>query len=1080
MGIRTTAVWSCAAALLVAAGPSLHAATVVKDDNTNNLDQGSSWVGGVAPGALDIATFNSVLTGANSTVLGSNQSWLGLALIDPAGAVTIGAGNTLTLGTGGIDLSAATQNLTIQSGLTLSPGGRTFNVATGQTLAINTGVFTRNTGATLLFDRSANTGTVAFSPTVANGIVGPWAIHSSSGAATNGGAGGFTFATVSGGNIVAYTGATSQTGTGAWGGIASGGTGTVNHDISSAGTLGVTGLSRNVNTLRYTGTGATQAGNINAVGNLLTANAIINAGTGTFNIGGTGGTNNYGINITAGATNELVLGAMSADILIRNGILNGANPSALTIVGGSGRSVTISGATSNYSGSTFVNSGSLVVSGAGSINSTSDIVVNGGGAKYLHTSSVAGTKPVTLTRGTVDGVGTIGAVTVADLGSNVVTNGNAGTGVLTAGSLTFAGDATATVRYNGAAGLAVTGALTTTPANGTVTINPTLAGGGWSNGLNNLISYGSLSGAIGDFTLGTVTGLGPRQAAGALQLNGNNIALSVSGESLVWSGAGSNTWTTATTGDNTGPNNWATATAQTGTNFWAADVVSFNDTYDVTPGAGGTTPVTATSVDISAANVSPASTTFNNTAVNYTVGSSGGFGIASGSVTKNGTGTVVVTSANTTTGAIAVNAGTLQIGDGTTDGSFASAAYITNNASLVYNVATAQSYGNAIGGTGSVTKSGGGTLTLSGANNYGGGTTVSAGTVTLNGSGTLGTGAISLAGGTTLNVNSPQTIGATQTVSGSGAINNTAAMTINGDFTGYSGTYTHNSSTVSTGLNSATATSKDAAYVVAAPQGSAQGLIVAGNGNYTLEMGSLTGVANSLVRGGNSATGTSTLKVGNLNTNTFFEGQINNGATKTLAIEKVGTGSLKLGGVNGYTGTTTVSGGALILSSGASLATASTVSVTGVGSVLGGNGTVGGTTTVTTGGAIAPGESIGLLTFSGNVSVDPTSSLQIEYDDGTQTIDLLAAGGTLTLDGNINFAPINGSLLTLASYTFATFSSMSGSFTTTNVPVGYTVVQNPTSLMLNAIPEASTILCGGVVSMLVGVGAIVRRRRQQA
>lgn len=54
----------------------------------------------------------------------------------------------------------------------------------------------------------------------------------------------------------------------------------------------------------------------------------------------------------------------------------------------------------------------------------------------------------------------------------------------------------------------------------------------------------------------------------------------------------------------------------------------------------------------------------------------------------------------------------------------------------------------AIGGAGGLTKTGTGTMTLSAANTYGGGTTVSAGTLEINNSSALGTGAVTLDGGT--------------------------------------------------------------------------------------------------------------------------------------------------------------------------------------------------------------------------------------------------------------------------------------------------------------------------------------------
>jgi autotransporter-associated beta strand protein len=114
---------------------------IVKANNANNLDLGSSWVGGTAPGAGDVAIWNSTVTSANSTVLGSDLTWAGLVIENPAGLVTIGAGSTLTVGAADtdIDLRAATADLTLNCGLALSDAN-TWDVAAGRTLTVAGGV----------------------------------------------------------------------------------------------------------------------------------------------------------------------------------------------------------------------------------------------------------------------------------------------------------------------------------------------------------------------------------------------------------------------------------------------------------------------------------------------------------------------------------------------------------------------------------------------------------------------------------------------------------------------------------------------------------------------------------------------------------------------------------------------------------------------------------------------------------------------------------------------------------------------------------------------------------------------------
>jgi fibronectin-binding autotransporter adhesin len=257
-----------------------------------------------------------------------------------------------------------------------------------------------------------------------------------------------------------------------------------------------------------------------------------------------------------------------------------------------------------------------------------------------------------------------------------------------------------------------------------------------------------------------------------------------------------------------------------------------------------------------------------------------------------------------------------------------------------FNVAIAQQLKtDAISLGGGLTKQGAGTLTLTGANTYTGGTTITAGTINLTGLGSLGTGSVSISLGAALDLNATQTINSA--VSGAGNITNIGGgtATFTGDFSSFTGTYTHNTALFSSVFNTSTSTSAGAAYNIASVQGSQQGMIAAGNGDYTLQLGSLSGVANSLFRGGNFATGTTTLAVGGLGTNTTFAGIIANGATKIIAFTKVGSGSLTLSGASTYTGATLVSAGTLNLSGslGATAVTvASGATLTGTGSIASG------------------------------------------------------------------------------------------------------------------------------------------------
>jgi len=70
-----------------------------------------------------------------------------------------------------------------------------------------------------------------------------------------------------------------------------------------------------------------------------------------------------------------------------------------------------------YNGATFVNAGTLALSGDGSINTTSGITVNGPTAAFMQNSSVVNSRTFTLTQGTLGGTGTISTAIIS--GPNV-------------------------------------------------------------------------------------------------------------------------------------------------------------------------------------------------------------------------------------------------------------------------------------------------------------------------------------------------------------------------------------------------------------------------------------------------------------------------------------------------------------------------------------------------------------------------------------------------------------------------------------------------------------------------------------
>ena len=538
-----------------------HAPSLIdKADNALARNPPASWTGSVVPNAWDTARWSG-LPGANSVVLGANLGLKGVVVGSTGGPVSIGAGNTLTLGSGGVDMGAATQNLSIASGLALGAGHQSWRVATGRALAI-TGALTRSAGSTLLVDKSAHAGAASSTITLSNGLVGPWAFVKGAGASANNSANGHAYATKDGSNnLVAYVGAA----------------GTTNHDLNASGVLGATGLPRNINTLRYTGSGARQRGN-NA-GDLLTINGLMNAGTGAFTIGRDGAniTDDYSFGILIGATNELVLAPMSADIVLYSFIKNGAGGAGSVTIAGN-NAVLLAGA-NTFTGGLNLNSGILQL-GVGNAIGTGALRINGGDLR-AHGAERTVTNPVVLN----------GDFT---LGRNIILSG----------AVTLANDVTIT-SANPDAQAAATSALS-----GVISGARGLAFAEGANPTGTLI----LSGA-NTYAGGTTLG------GGTLQL-GNASALGLATGNLAVDGG-------------------------------ALNLNGFSLTVGRLSGAGGVIANLAAGTSTLTTNTS-ASSTFAGSLQNG----------ASGQVlalTKQGSGTLTLSGANTYTGATIVSAGGLQV-----------------------------------------------------------------------------------------------------------------------------------------------------------------------------------------------------------------------------------------------------------------------------------------------------------------------------------------------------------------------------------------------------------------------------------
>jgi autotransporter-associated beta strand protein len=278
----------------------------------------------------------------------------------------------------------------------------------------------------------------------------------------------------------------------------------------------------------------------------------------------------------------------------------------------------------------------------------------------------------------------------------------------------------------------------------------------------------------------------------------------------------------------------------------------------------------------------------------------------------------------------------------------------------------------------------------------------------------------------------------------------------------YTGTTTVTAGTLTAGSPSAFGTN-----TVASIAGTLQ------TGGFNITLGSLAGTGT--VENANATS--AILTVGTANSSTAFSGSIRNGTGGgTLALTKVGSGTLALNGANPLTGPTTVSAGTLLVNG--NIGASSAVAVNS-GARLGGTGTVNGTITINAGGAIAPGTSIGTLT-TGPVVFNTNGAYQFEYnrltggalDPGVEA-DRILSFADLTFNATpanpftiqlsyIGPGPITGQAPTtavLATFTsppsinpaaFAFAGDLSGS-------ASVTVIDNDLVLNFTPVPEPATI-----------------------
>ncbi|MEI6604310.1 MAG: autotransporter-associated beta strand repeat-containing protein [Verrucomicrobiota bacterium] len=358
---------------------------------------------------------------------------------------------------------------------------------------------------------------------------------------------------------------------------------------------------------------------------------------------------------------------------------------------------------------------------------------------------------------------------------------------------------------------------------------------------------------------------------------------------------------------------------------------------------------------------------------------------------------------------------------------------------LTLNIASSATYTAYFGGSGTnennfnLTKTGIGTLTISGANTYAGNTTVSAGTLKIGSSVTIpsGSGKGNLVLDGTLDLS---TYGITiNGLSGAGSVTTSALSAVNltvgsndqsSTFSGVIQSGNGTLSLIKTGAGTLTLTGANTytglttvyaggtlkiGNAAAIPSGIGKGNVsLSGsldlNGYTSITLNGLSGNGgiSSSAAGGNL-----TLFLGANDQTSSYGGAITNGSATSLALTKVGAGTLSLSsvGTNSYTGGTNISAGTLLLANDRTLPSAGSVFVDASGTldVYGRSGANAAMGRLTGSGIVTNSSaSTGTLTVgNGDVSSTFYGSLQ----DGTGLLILSKSGlGTFTLTPATNNA----------------------------------------------------------------------------
>ena len=872
--------------------------------------------------------------GTGNLTLGGGNAFTGQLVIS-GGKVTVNAGATQGSAANAPGNLAGASSITINSGGTLDfRGSSTTNQSTGSnTIGSNTKGITVNTGGTLLATTINSMGywnqNQYANITMAGGTFTPNAsvyinrltINQTS---TINGTGAFQSWATTGDFIVANVDASITSGyrindNSSTVNVAATKTLTIsgavaNHNGGTSGDAGKHGFNKS-------GAGTLVLSGNNVFGGVATVSA------GTLKLGSATALGAGGItSITSGAVLDL------------NGQIVGAEPVTLN-----GSGISSGGAMINSNATAARLGGAITVASASSIGGTGNFTLAGsiGGTAAL---SKTGTGTVTLA-----GVSGFTGTTTVEGGTLAITGGLPDSHVTVLDGATLAAP--------GVGVSALVGDLTLGTTTGSTLSFPNLATGGsallqplnlQTNGVTivnvagdltvnvfPLISATERSGS-GNFELGAL----PRGVSATLIDGGNNLALDITGIlKTTWKGDAGTAWDIATT------QNWKLGATNPDV-YQNPDNVLFD----------GTAVGTEVTLDEP---VAPSSVTFNfDSPIIYDIYGVGAITGTTG-ISKAGSGTVILSTVNTFTGPLNLTGGALQIGSAGSLGAGNYAGAILNDGTAFqYSSSANQVLSGVISGDGGVIKdTGGSTLTLTGANSFSGGLAIGSGTVAVVNHANLGSGDITFD-----NVSTRLTFSGTSAVLDNDIVlpadgtGNITLLTPDNSSTVLHGNISGGGAGITLFLQGGIAGSASGSFTVDGDNAGLEGMINVQRGPLLLGHANAAGNTQIILDSNNNAGGalqlTGSFTIPNnvkinyqsqrIGVGTGLTAGISGPVTENLAngLEKVGAGTLRLSGINTYTGNTAVSAGTLELASSSRLAfklgatSGATNTLTGAGTVV--------------------------------------------------------------------------------------------------------------------------------------------------